>query len=120
MTSKELVNPIIKHFEKSSVGTGETFSDQWDSDDDYIIRHIFVLADGAKTSKSTITIRIDNKPITRDKVLAQIFGTNAEDALLLNIPLRKNARFEFELINNEGAAKDFVLELVLEKVSPPS
>ena len=117
MTSIELKNPIIKYFENTSVADGGTFSDSWDSDDDYIIRHIFIKADGAATTKSTITIRIDNVPITRDKALCNTFGTNAENGLLLNIPLKKGSKFEYEGTNNEGAAKDFTVELVMEKVS---
>jgi len=115
MTSKELKNPVIKIFEHAGVADGATFSKEWDADYDYVIRHIFIKADGAATTKSTITIRIDGQPITRDKALCNTFGTNAENALLLNIPLNKGHKFDYEGTNNEGAAKDFTIELVMEK-----
>jgi len=117
MASKELVNPIIKYFENTGVADGGTFSDSWDSDADYVIRHIFIKADGAAPTKSTITIRIDGVPITHEKALCNTFGTNAENALLLNIPLGKGRKFEYEGTNNEGATKTFTVELVMEKLA---
>jgi len=115
MTSKELSNPIIKFFQNTGVADGSSFDGEWDSDDEYVIRHILIKADGAAPTKSTITIRIDEEPITKDKALCNTFGTNAENALLLNIPLGKGRKFSYEGVNNEGAAKDFTVELVMEK-----
>ncbi len=117
MTSKELSNVIIKYFENAGIADGGKFSGEWDSDDDYVIRHILIKADGAAPTKSTITIRIDGDPITRDKALCNTFGTNAENALLLNIPLGKGRKFEYEGTNSEGATKTFTVELVLEKTA---
>jgi len=108
-------NPVIKFFINSGVADGGTFSGEWDSDANYVIRYIFVKADGARTTKSTITIRIDNRPITKDKALCNTFGTNPEDALPLNIPFAKGSKFEYEGVNHEGATKDFTVELVMEK-----
>jgi len=116
MASKELSNVVIKIFENTGIADGGKFSDKWDSDDNYILRHIFIKADGAKTTKSTITIRIRNEAITKDKALCNTFGTNAEDALLLNIRLNRSDTFEYEGTNAEGATKDFTVELVMEKV----
>jgi hypothetical protein len=115
MVSKELKNPVIKIFEHAGVGAGTTFSGSWDADEDYVIRHILIKANGAAPTKSTITIRVDNTPITKDKALCNTFGTNAQDALLLNIPLKKGHKFDYEGTNNEGAAADFTIELVMEK-----
>jgi len=115
MASKELSNPIIKHFENSSIAAGDSFDGEWDSDDNYIIRHILITADGAAPTQSTITIRVDGKPITKDKALCKSFGVNAENALLFNIPLGKDRKFEYEGTNNEGATKTFVIDLVMEK-----
>ncbi len=115
MASKELSNPIIKYFENASIADGSSFKGEWSSDDEYVIRHILIKADGAATTKSTITIRIDGDPITKDKALCNTFGTNAENALLLNVPLGKGRKFDYEGVNKEGAAKDFTIELVMEK-----
>jgi len=117
MTSKELSNPIIKYFENSGVANGGNFSGEWTADEDYVIRHILIKADGSAPTKSTITVRIDGEPITRDKALCNTFGSNANNALLLNIPLGKNRKFEYEGTNSEGATKTFTVELVLEKAA---
>jgi len=117
MTSKELVEPIIKFIDVGTVTAGSTKEDSWTSDDDYVIRHILIKADGAAPVKSTITMRIDEYVITKDKALCNTFGTSAENALLLNIPLRKSATFHYSIYNGEGADKSFTIELVLEKPS---
>lgn len=117
MTSKELVSPIIKILELGSVADGATKEGSWTADDDYVIRHIIIKADGQATTKSTITFRIDDYVITKDRALCNTFGTSARDALLLNIPFKKSATFHYSLLNQEGAAKNFTVELVLEKAS---
>ena len=117
MTSKELVEPIIKLIDVGTVTAGSTKEDSWTADDDYIIRHILIKADGEVTTKSTITMRIDEYVITKDKALCNTFGTTANTALLLNIPFRKSATFHYSLVNQEGATKNFTIELVLEKAS---
>jgi len=117
MTSKELVSPIIKFIDVGSVADGETKSDSWTADDDYVIRHILIKADGEVTTKSTITMRIDEYVITKDKALCNTFGTTANTALLLDIPFRKSATFHYSLVNQEGATKNFTIELILEKAS---
>ena len=108
-------NPIIKIFEHSSIADGATFSDDWEFDDDYVIKYIFIKADGAATTKSTITIRLDNVPLTKDKALCNTFGTNPENAIELNISVKKSQKIDYEGTNNEGATKDFTIELVMEK-----
>ena len=117
MTSKELVEPIIKLIDLGSVADGETKAESWTADDDYVIRHILIKADGEATTKSTITMRVDTYVITKDTALCNSFGTNAENALLLNIPFKKSATFHYSLVNQEGATKNFTIELVLEKPS---
>jgi len=116
MTSVELKNPVIKYFENADVADGATFSGEWDADDNYVIRHIFINAGGSPPTLSTITIRIDGTPITKDKALCKSFGQNADNALLFNIELGKDRKFEYEGVNHEGATKTFTVELVLEKV----
>ena len=113
----EIKNAVIKYFEHAGIADGGAFSNEWKVDDDYVLRYIFIKADGAKTTKSTITLRINNNPITKAKALCNTFGTNAEDALLLNIPLSKGDTVDWEGTNAEGATKTFTIEFVLEKVS---
>lgn len=115
MASEKIENIVIKYFENASTAAGGTFSDEWDADEDYTIKHIFINADGAAPTQSTITIWIDNVAITKDKALCKTFGTNAENALLLNIPLGKDKKFKYSGTNNEGVAKTFTIELVMEK-----
>jgi len=106
---------IIKSLYHGTVANGSTFSASWDSDDNYNIKYIFIKADGNRTTKSTITIRINNVPITKDKALCNTFGSNPEDAIELNIPLERDRRIEIEGVNDEGADKLITVELVLEK-----
>jgi len=108
-------NPVIKFFIHEDVAVGETFKGSWDSDGDYIIKYIFIKADGGSTTKSTITIRINNVPITKDKALCNAFGTNPENAIPLSIPFSKGMKFDYEGVNNEAAAADFTVELVMER-----
>ena len=115
MASKELKRPVVKYLEDTGVADGGTFSGEWTFDDDYNLRHIFIKADGAAPTKSTVTVRIDGDVITKDKCLANTFGTNAENALLLNYPVKKSQKIKIEGTNNEGATKDFTMELVLER-----
>ena len=116
MASQMFKNIVIKYFEESSVSAGGTFSGEWDADENYKIRHIFINADGAAPTQSTITIWVDNVPITKAEALCKSFGQNAENALLLDIDLSKNKKFKYSGTNNEGAAKTFTIELVMEKV----
>ena len=111
----EFKNPVIKIFELGTITAGSTFSGEWDTDDSYVLKYVFVKADGAKTTKSTMTFLINNVPLTKDKCLCNTFGSNPEDALLLNISLAKGVHLEFEGVNNEGADKSFTVELVMER-----
>lgn len=111
----EFKNPCIKIFEHSGVADGASFSSEWDADESYTLKYIFVKADGARTTKSTITLWIANTPITKDRALCNTFGSNPEDALPLNVPLAKGTRVKYEGVNREGATKDFTVELVLER-----
>lgn len=117
MTSKELQNTVIKLIDLGSVSAGATQSGSWTADDNYTIRHILIKADGQVTTKSTATLRVDDYVITKDKALCNTFGTSARDALLLNIEFRRGSTFYYSIYNDEGAAKNFTIELVLEKSS---
>jgi len=116
MPSVEFKNLIIKYFINAGIAAAASFSGEWDTDADYVLRHIFVKADGVAATKSTVTIRIDNRPLTKDKALCNIFGSNAEDAILLGIRMPKGTKIDYEGTNNEGATKDFTVELIMEKV----
>jgi len=111
----EFRNPCIKIFEHPSIADGASFSKEWDTDDSYVLKYIFIKADGARTTKSTITLWIAGTPLTKDKCLCNTFGSNPEDALLFNIQIPKGARINYEGVNKEGATKDFTVELVFEK-----
>jgi len=112
----EFKNLVIKYFINAGIPAGAPFSNEWDTDADYVLRHIFVKADGVAATKSTITIRINNVPLTMDRSLCNVWGTNAENAILLNISLAKGTKIDYGGTNNEGATKDFTVELIMEKV----
>ena len=113
--SYEFKNPVIKYFEHSSIADSGSFSQEWDTDDEYVLRHIFIKADGARTTKSTITVWVGNMPLTKDKCLCNTFGTNPEDALLFNMRIAKGVKIKYEGVNKEGATKDFTVELVFDR-----
>ena len=107
---------IIKHFDNDSVTDGGTFSGEWTADKDYIIKYILVKRkDGAAFTKSTITIRIDGKPVTRDLALCNTFGTDILNALPMDIDFPKDHKFEYSGTNNEGSTIDIAVELVLDE-----
>jgi len=114
MTSKELSNVYIKIIGPKTLADGSMDDFTWEFDNDYVLRHIFIKADGEAPVKSTVTISIDENTITKDKALCNTFGTNANNALLLNIPVRRSQHFKASIKNLEGAQKDFTVELVLE------
>jgi len=115
MPADAFKNLVIKHFTHSSIADGGTFSNTWDADDNYILRFIFINFDGALGTKSTITIRINNVPLTKDNALCRSFGNTVENALPLEIDFRKDSKFEYQGVNHEGATKQIDVELVLER-----
>ena len=115
MATTELNAPVIKFIDVGTVSNGSTAEGSWTADDDYTIKHVFIKADGGATTKSTVTLRIDTYVITKDAALCNTFGTDARTALLLNVPFKKSSTFYYSIKNNEGADKDFTIELVMEK-----
>jgi len=109
---------IIKQFNTGSIASGNTFSKDWYSDDDYKIKYIFIKdsSNNALTG-TTVTIYVGGVPITKDQALAASFGKDSQNALELNIDLPKDTKFEIQGTNGEGAATTFIIELVLEKTS---
>jgi len=115
MPSKELSNFYVKIIEFGTITAGNKVEKEWTADGNYVIRHIFIKADGARPTKSTVTVSIGEYVPTKDKALCNTFGTNPEDALLLNIEFKKSEKIKMAIVNNEGADKEFVAELILEK-----
>ena len=115
MATTTLSKPVIKFIDVGTVANGATKSGNWTADDNYTIKHIFIKADGTAAIKSTATLRIDSYVITKDEALCSTFGTAANDALLFNIVFNKSSTFFYSIKNNEGADKDFTIELVMEK-----
>ena len=115
MATTELTEPVIKFIDVGTVTAGSTATGSWTADDDYTIKHIFIKADGSATTKSTATLRINDYVITKDETYCNTFGTDARDALLLNLPFKKTSTFYYSLENAEGADKHFTIELVMVK-----
>jgi len=105
----------IRHFESIGLAAGAKWEDSWKAEKDYLIRYIFIRrGDGAAYTKSTVTIKIADEPYTRPKALCAIFGTTVEVALPIDEDLPTQTEFAWALVNNEGAAIDAHIELVLE------
>jgi len=106
----------IRYFESLALAADGTWSDEWTSDDDYVIKYIFFLRkDGVKLTKSDVTIRIMGDLLTREKALAVLFGVDMETALPINENLDKATKFEWSFVNREGAVIDITLHLILER-----
>ena len=109
-----MVKLIIKHLEALSVANGEVKTLKFTADENYIVKYIFIRrGDGSAFTKSTCTIWIKDKPLTRDKAPCAIFGSDVLNALELNIPLKKDWVFEYSGTNKEGTTISIMIDLVL-------
>lgn len=117
MATEKLQNFIIKYIDVGTVTAGATMEGHWVADDNYVIKHIFIRADGDTPTKSTATLRVDDYVITKDKAYAKTFGNDAMTALLMNIEFKKGSTFYYSIKNEEGASKSFSIELIMEKLS---
>ena len=107
---------IIKHFDNDSIADSGTFSGSWTADADYTIKYFFVKRkDGAAFTESTITVRIDNVPMTKDVALCSTFGTDILNGLPVNWDLPKDSKIEYSGTNSEGSTVSIAVELVLER-----
>ena len=102
----------FKQIEVGSIAAGNTSSGSWTADDNYTIEKIFIIdKDGATLYKVTVTVRIDDKVLTRDLVPAMVL---APDELLspeLNLELSKGKTIYFEIKNNDSTAQDIYIVL---------
>lgn len=110
-----MVKLIIKHLEALSVANGEVKTLKFTADENYIVKYIFIRrGDGSAFTKSTCTIWIKDKPLTRDKAPCAIFGSDILNALPINEELPKDYEFKIDITNSEGTTIDIYVDLVLE------
>lgn len=107
---------VIKHFEQDSISDGGTWESEWVADENYTIKYILVnRKDGQPFTASTITMHIEDQPLTKDKAPVKIFGNDMLNAMPINESLDKDKKFSFSLKNEEGTTISVMLDLVLEK-----
>ncbi len=108
---------FFKTFEIDNLGAGAVWSFSWTLEEDYVIRRIFVIGKGGVSlTKSTLTILVDNVPITREKVPAQTLGPDIRVSPELNLALKKAQKIDVSFNNLEGTTVS--LFVVFEVYSP--
>jgi hypothetical protein len=106
---------ITKRLENLNVVAGAAFENKWVSDANYRIKKILITRhDGARFTASTITIRINEKPITKDSILCLQVGSDVLTAIEWNQDLPKDSVFDYAGTNNEGVAISLSVTLLLE------
>jgi len=107
----------IWYHEKAKLTDGAKWEEEWLADEDYTIKYMLICRkDGAAFTASTITIYIAGDPLTRDRALAAIVGTDKLNALPIDEPVRKGEKVKWALTNAEGVTIDVALHLVCMRV----
>jgi len=97
-----------------SIPDNQTWEDKVEFDADYVVEKIFVMRkDGGSFTRSTITIWLENKPITKDVVPCALFPPSEFDSPTLNLEVKTNQVLKWDLKNEEGTALEFFLVLKL-------
>jgi len=106
---------VVKRFSHTGIADGSTFEEEWTADLDYTLRHILVKrTDGKGFTKTDITIRINEVPLTRPSCLVNTLGTDKLNALDWAEDLPKTAKIDYSGTNREGVTIDISVELVLD------
>jgi len=104
----------FKTIDVGSVAAGATFSGEWISDADYLIKRVyFVDKTGTPLYNVPITARIAEDVWTKDIAPAIIFGPDKLLAPEIDKPITKGEKFEFSGENLTGAAIDLFVVLEL-------
>jgi len=109
------VAQITKRLESPSVADGSPFEGKWTADADYRIKQILVTRhDGASFTASTITLKINEKPITKDSILCSQVGADMLTAIEWDQDLKRDWVFEYAGTNREGVTISLSVVLVLQ------
>jgi len=109
-------NLKVKHFEHPSIADGGTFKKDEKIGVGGVLKYILINFNGARPTKSTITIWLNNEPITRDKTLCRLFGSSVEEAIELDVRVSDTDIIKYEGVNNEGATADISVDLLIDSV----
>jgi len=106
---------ITKRLENTGIADAGTFEGKWTADADYVLKQVYITRHaGAGFTKSTVTLKIDERPITKDSILCSQLGPDKPTAVEWNQDLREHAIFEYAGTNREGTTIDLSVLLVLE------
>jgi len=107
---------IFKDLGYKTVSAGGSQSWEWNSDDEYILKHVLVIErDDLSLSKCLLTGRIEQNYWTFDRVPASIFGRDIRTAWELNYELPKNQKVYISIENTDTSDHDIQIVLVLER-----
>jgi len=97
-----------------SLAAGGTDSTSWTATYDGIIHRIIVTDDtGAAVSNVDLTIKIDEVPLTQEKVSAAILGPDVVNNPVLDYPIGKDQKIEVSATNKGGSAVTLYITLVM-------
>jgi len=109
-------NLKIKHFERTGVADGGSFDVEEKIGVSGVLKYILINMNGSRPTKSTITILLDDEPITRDRTLCKIFGDSVNVAIELDKRVSDTTVFKCEGVNKEGATVDVSIDLLIDAV----
>ena len=108
---------VFKSIDLESIGAGSTVEKTWTSDDDYILKRMYII----ETSETAVglqflkvTFWIDNTPYVKDFVNAKVFEGYKNQQVELNLPLSKGKTFKISVSNihsTSAISAHLVLEL---------
>ena len=106
----------FKTFGPYTISAGGSQELDWDADDDYIIKRIYVVdQDSLPLEKLTITLFVEQTTYTKDLVPCSVLGGNVLTAPELSIEIRKAQKFKATIKNHDTQSRTVYLVLELWK-----
>lgn len=106
----------FKIIDLGSISAGSTVQDEYTSDDDYILKRIYVVETtetAVGTAFLTGTFRINDVPFTKDEVNLALFEGYRNQVPELDLALGKGSTFFYSVKNNHSSSA-ISAQLILE------
>jgi len=110
----------FKVIDLGTISPGSTVSSQFDADDDYIIKRMYVVeytATPVGLQFLTGTFHINKVPFTRDEVPLSLFGGYTNQVPELNLTFNRGFTFSYSVKNNHSSSS-IAAYLILELHKP--
>ena len=111
----------FKTIDLGTIAAGNTVSSSWTSDDDYIIKRMYVVeytSTAVGTRFLTGTFRVDGYTFTKDVVPLSLFDGYKNQVPQLDIDISKGKTFYYSVKNNHSSSS-IAAYLVLELEKKP-